>query len=109
MHKTKNMGILDDYQNVGEEVDEESSASDPSDARRKRSDLERQIVILDSDLKKMIREIEDLEQQKRRFKKEEERIRIDRDELDKNLKKLDNDRTSLDDQIRGLKKKLKAL
>jgi chromosome segregation ATPase len=103
------MGILDDYKSDNEAVDEESSATDPSEGRRKRSDLERQIVILDSDLGKMLREIEELEQQKRKFKKEEERIRIDRDELDKTLKKMENDRTSLEDQIQGLKKKLKAL
>ena len=103
------MGILDDYKSDNEATDEESSASDPSVARRKRLDLERKIVILDSDLKKMIREIEDLEAQRRRFKKEEDRIRIDRDELDKKLKKFDNDRMFLEEEIQGLKKKLKAL
>lgn len=109
MLKTINMGILDDYQNSEEALGEESSASDPNAARRKRLDLERQIVILDSDLKKMIREIDDLEAQRRRFKKEEERIRIERDDLDKKLKKLNNDRMFLEEEIRGLKKKLKAL
>ena len=66
-------------------------------------------MILDSDLKKMVREIEDLEAQRRRFKKEEERIRIERDDLDKNLKKLNNGRMLLEEEIRGLKKKLKTL
>jgi chromosome segregation ATPase len=103
------MGILDDYKSDNEAADEEASAVDPSTARRKRLDLERQIVILNSDLGKLMREIEDLEMQKRKFKKEEEKLRIDRDELDKTLKKMNNDRTSLEDQIRELKKKLKAL
>ena len=103
------MGILDDYKSDNETLDGEDSASDPNEARRKRLDIERQIVILDSDLGKILREIEDLEIQKRKFKKEEERIRIDRDELDKTLKMRNNDRMSLDDQIRGLKKKLKTL
>jgi chromosome segregation ATPase len=103
------MGLLDDYQNSGGEAGDESSASDPNEARRKRLDLERQIVILDSDLKKTEREIEQYEMQKRKFKKEEERIRIDREDLDKKLKNLDNDRMSLEDQIRLLKKKLKTL
>ena len=103
------MGLLDDYQNMDEVADEESSVSDPSASRRKRSELERQIVILDSDLKKTLREIEDLEQQRRRFKKQEERIRIERDELDKKLKKLENDRTFFEQDIQGLKKKLKTL
>lgn len=103
------MSLLDDYQNIDETTGEELSGPDPNASRRKRSELERQIVILDSDLKKTIREIEDLEQQRRKFKKEEERIRIERDGLDKKLKMLNNDRMSLEEQIGGLKKKLKVL
>lgn len=103
------MSLLDDYQNMDETTEEELSIGDSNASRRKRSELERQIVILDSDLKKTIREIEELEQQRRRFKKEEERIRIERDELDKKLKRMENDRMSLEDQIHGLKKKLKVL
>lgn len=103
------MGILDDYKSDNEALDEESSAADPSEARRKRLDIERQIVILDSDLGKILREAEDLEIQKRKFKKEEEHIRIERDELDKNLKKLNNDRMFMEEEIRLLKKKLKVL
>jgi len=103
------MGLLDDYQNIDETADDGSPALDPSTMRRKRMDLERQIVILDSDLGRTKREIEQYEMQKRKFKKEEERIRIDREDLDKKLKNLDNDRVSLEDQIRLLKKKLKIL
>jgi len=103
------MGLLEDYQNIDETADEESSAADPNMARRKRLDLERQIVILDSDFRKTLREIEEYQMQKRRFKKDEERLRIDQEDLDKKIKKLDNDRTSLEDQIRILKKKLKTL
>jgi chromosome segregation ATPase len=103
------MGILDDYQNLNGEQGVEESAMDRANMRRKRADLERQIVILESDLKKTIREIEEMEGQKRKFKKEEERIRIDRAELDKNLEKLKNNQTLLEEEIRGLKKKLKSL
>lgn len=103
------MSLIDDYQNIDETSAEEGSISDPEVSRRKRSELERQIVILDSDLKKTLREIEDMEQQRRKFKKEEERIRVERDALDIKLKKMDNDRMSLEDQIHGLKKKLKVL
>jgi chromosome segregation ATPase len=103
------MGLLDDYQNIDETADDESLAIDPNTLRRKRLDLERQIVILDSDLGKISREIEQYEIQKRRFRKEGERLRIDREDLDKKLESLDNDRVSLEDQIRLLKKKLKVL
>ena len=103
------MSILDDYQNSVNDTAEEQTTDDPSVNRRKRSELERQIVILDSDLKKILREIEELEIQKRKFKKEEERIRVERGALDKRAHKLDNDRLSLEEEIRGLKKKLKIL
>jgi len=103
------MGLLDDYQNMDETADDGSPVLDPSTMRRKRMDIERQIVIWDSDLRKTQREIVEYEMQKRKFKKEEERIRIEREDLDKKLKKLDDDRVSLEDQIRLLKKKLKTL
>ncbi|MFA6194036.1 MAG: hypothetical protein WC726_04205 [Parcubacteria group bacterium] len=103
------MGILDDYKSDNEAADEESSTSDPSEARRKRLDIERQIVILKSDRGKILREVEDLEIQKRKFKKEEERLRINRDELEKTLKKKSTDLMFLDEEIQGLNKKLKSL
>jgi chromosome segregation ATPase len=103
------MSLIDDYQNIDEDAKEGLSETDPSALRRKRMDIERQIVILDSDFRKNQREIEQYEMQKRKFKKDEERIRIERDDLDKKLKSLDNDRVSLEDQIRLLKKKLKTL
>jgi len=101
--------LLDDYQNADEIADDDSNLDDPNAARKKRSEIELQIVILSSDLKKILREIVDLEAQKRKFKKEEQRIRIERDELDKNLKKLQDDQRRLEEEIGGLKKKLKIL
>ena len=103
------MSLLDDYQNIDEEADEDVSAADPDAKRRKRADLERQIVILNSDLGKTVREIEDLDIEKRKLKKQGERLRIDQDELEKKLKKMENDRMLLEEQIRGTKKKLKTL
>ena len=103
------MGILDDYKSDNEAADGEASADDPNEARRKRLDIERQIVILNSDHGKIMREIEDLEIQKRKFKKEEERLRINRDELEKTLKKIGTNRMFLEEEIKMFKKKLKAL
>src|SRR4030042_2878982 len=102
------MSLIDDYQNLNQAGGDDSSGNDPNAARRKRSELERQITILDSDLKKILREIEDLEQQKRKFKKDEDRIRVERDELDKTLDKLEDDRNRLEEGIQGLKKELKT-
>ena len=104
------MGILDDYQAENEAEEAESAATaDPNESRRKRTDLNQQIAILDSDLKKTNREIEDIEIQKRKLKKDEERIRIERDGLDKIAKKMENDRMRLEDELHLLKKKLKVL
>lgn len=104
------MGILDNYQNLQDEnTDAEENAADPSVLRKKRAELERQIVILESDLKKLLREKQDFEMSQRRLKKEEERIRVERDILDKKLKKMQDNQTLLEEEIHSLKKKLKIL
>jgi len=56
------MGIIDDYlqsEDTGDEGD--VVISDPDRLRRKRADLERQIVMVDSDLRKILRSKQDLE------------------------------------------------
>jgi len=101
------MGLLDDYnQSMG---DEDAPAADPADSRKKRAELEQQIVIAESDLKKVLREREDFEAEKRRLKKEEERIRVERDALDEKLKKIQDNQRLLEEEIKGAKKKLKVL
>lgn len=106
-HSHTHMSLLDDYsQNNSVGGD---SVSDPSDLRRKRSELEQNIVIAESDLKKVLREREDLEIEQRKLKKDEERIRVERDALDKKLKKIQDDQRLLEEEIHGLKKKLKIL
>lgn len=101
------MSLLDDYnQNMG---DEDTQAVDPTDSRKKRAELERQIVISESNLKKVLREREDLEIEQRRLKKSEERIRVERDALDKKLKKVQDSVRLSEEEIHSLKKKLKVL
>ena len=101
------MGLLDDYnQSMG---GEDAKAADPADSRKKRAELERQIVIAESDLKKVLREKQDFENLERRLKKEEERIRVERDNLDEKLKKVQDNQRLLEEEIHGLKKKLKIL
>lgn len=104
------MSLLDDYQNFQEEnLDGAGAAADPTAQRKNRAEIERRIVILNSDLKKTLREIEELELQRRKFKKQEERLRVDEDALDKTLKKMQDDARRLEEEIGGLKKKLKIL
>lgn len=100
------MGLLDDYnQNAGDDA----SAADPADVRKKRAELERQIVMTESDLKKILREKEDFEMEQRKLKKQEERLRVDRDALDKKLKEMEDSQRLLEEEIKSLKKKQKIL
>lgn len=103
------MGILDDYLQSEDPGEGGENIADPHASRRKRADLERQIVIVDSDLRKIVRDKLDLEMEQRRLRKQEERIRVERDALDKKLKKIENDQRLLEDEIKNLKKKLKIL
>lgn len=101
------MGLLDDYnQSMG---DDGSQTADPADLRKKRAELERQIVITESDFKKIIREKQDLEMEKRKLKKEEERLRVERDALDEKLKKVTEEERVLSEEVKVLKKKQKTL
>ncbi len=103
------MGLLDDYSQLDDLGSDDDTGADPADARRKRSDLERQIVILDSDLRKLLRTKQDSEMDQRRLKKQEERVRVERDALAEKIKKMEESQRLLEDEIKGLKKKLKTL
>ena len=72
-------------------------------------ELESQIVISESNLKKILREREILEIEQRRLKKSEERIRVERDALDRKLKKIQENQRYSEEEIRGLKKKMKII
>jgi|GEM_PF-926009 hypothetical protein len=104
------MGLIDDYSKYSDEdVEETEDISDPAVLRRKRAELERNIVIAEADLKKTLREKQALEVEQRKLKKEDERIRVGRDALDKKLKKIEDDERYQTEEIKGLKKKLKLL
>jgi chromosome segregation ATPase len=99
------MALLDEYlQNSGGDDD-----TDPGDLRRKRAEINRQVVISESNLKKVLRERDDLEIEQRRLRKSEERIRVERDALDGRLKKVQDNQRLLEEEIKGLKKELKVL
>jgi len=103
------MGLLDDYSQFEGEVDEDENISDPDVLRRKRAEIERTIVIVDSDLKRLLREKKIFEIEQRKLKKHEQRIRVDRDALDEKLKKMNEEQRLMEEEIHGLKKKLKVL
>ncbi|MFA5925556.1 MAG: hypothetical protein WC831_01360 [Parcubacteria group bacterium] len=104
------MGLLDEYQNLEEDGAANSgTGTDPADLRKKRAEIERQIVITESDLKKKLRVKQDLEIEQRKLKKEGERLRVERDALDGKAKELENEIRLLEEEVRGLKKKQKVL
>jgi len=100
------MSLLDDY---NQSMDDDAQAADPVDISKKRADLERSIIIADSDLKKLLRGKEALEIDLRKLKKEELRIRVERDALTEQLKKIENEQRLLEEELKGLRKKLKVL
>ena len=102
------MGLIDDYLQSDDAGDNEITL-DPNAQRRKRADLERQIVMVDSDLRKILREKQDLEIEQRRLRKHEERIRVERDALARKMKKTEDDQRFYEEEMHNLKKKLKVL
>jgi chromosome segregation ATPase len=108
------MSLLDSY-NQNEENSESSGdearqkADEASRSRARRNEIDRQIAILNADLKKVMLQISDSGIQRRKFKKMTDRIRVEVDMLDKSDKKLDNDRRILEEEIQKLKKELKIL
>lgn len=100
------MALIDDYLRSS---DSDEGADDPGDLRRKKSELDRNIVISESNLRKVLRERTDLEIEQRRLKKSEERIRVERDALDTKLKKIQDNQRLLEEEIKNLKKKMKVL
>jgi len=100
------MGLLDDFlQDSGTSGND----SDAGDIRRKRAEIERQIVISESNLKKVLREKTDLEIEQRRLKKSEERIRVEREALDQKMKRIQDNQRYAEEEVRNLKKKMKVL
>jgi len=104
------MGLIDDFQDSQQDGDGDEMGSIGGSAKRKdKADLERQIIMVNSDLRKLLREKEDLELEQRKLRKDEERIRVEREILDEKMKKMDNEQRLLEEEIKGLKKKLKTL
>lgn len=104
------MGLIDDFQDAQNDGSEGEMGSIGGSTKRKDSaDLERQIIMVNSDLKKLLREKEALELEQRKLRKDEDRIRLEREILDEKMKKMDNEQRLLEEEIKGLKKKLKTL
>jgi len=95
------------FQNVqgGADDQEENSA----DAHRKRSDVQRDIIMQESDYRKKLTKKTEIEAEIRKMKKDEERIRIEIGEKREALEKLNYEILQMEAEMTRLKKKLNLI
>lgn len=79
------------------------------DGKRQKNALAREIIIQETDLRKIQQEKNHLETEFRRLKKETERIDVTMKDTQSRLKKTDEEIRQAEEFIRGLKKKLNSL
>lgn len=71
-----------------------------------REEIEHEMVITESDLRKVLLEVSVLEDDIRRLKKEEARDRIEREEKEETLRKKKGEKDMMEEELKQLKKKL---
>jgi chromosome segregation ATPase len=79
------------------------------DIARQKAELQRQIVMADSELKKIIIEKEKMDMELRGLKKDEERIKMEIQQKQQDLKKIENDILQETNKVNDLKKNLNLL
>ena len=82
---------------------------DDVEKKRQRSELQRSIIILESDYRKKITERVQIDADMRKLRKEEEMARVNQRVKQEELKKLDQDVMVMENEIKGLKKKLNLI
>lgn len=90
--------MQNDLQNLSEE-----------DKKRKKHSIDMELVILDSDMKKMVSQKTALEAEVRKLKYDEERIRISLEEKKAELEKAKYGITQSETEIKRLKKQLNLI
>lgn len=85
--------------------DDTSGISD-HDKSRKRNDIQREIVMQESELKKKISEKAQIEAEIRKLKKDESRIRMEIQEKQEKFSKMDYELLQRENEIKHLKKDL---
>ena len=78
----------------------------PEDRHKKRNDLQREIIMLESDLKKVINEKMTVDNEERKIGKDIDRMRMDLENLQKKAHLLTQDIGVREEQIRHLKKQI---
>ena len=86
--------------------DQKASSQDKS---RKRSDLQREIVMQEADFKKKMNEKILIESEIRSYKKQGAQIKVEIQVRQEKLKKIDQDVMMMDNDLKSLKKKLNLI
>ena len=94
-----------DYLNTQNNQDDQNDA----DVKRKRNDLQREMIMLEADQRKKLEEKTRLEAEIRAVKKEISREKVAMQERQTELKKIDQEIFQIDGEIKGLKKKINLL
>jgi len=81
----------------------------PEDRSRKRNQLQRDIVILESDYRKKAGEKDIIESEIRRFKKQAAQAKVEMQVRQENLEKLDQEVFMMEADIKRLKKKMNLI
>ena len=81
----------------------------PQDIARQRNELQREIVMADSELRKIVAQKTTLESEIRQLKKQQERIDVDIQQKQNDLKKKEFEITQMEAQIAGVHKKINLL
>lgn len=95
-------------QNLSQNSDDQSGQTD-QDKSRSRNDIQREIVMQESDLRKKQAEKVRFEAEIRALKKDEARIRVALQEKQEKFSKMDYEILQMENAIKSLKKKLYTL
>ncbi len=95
-------------QNFSQNSDDQSGQAD-QDKSRSRNDIQREIVMQESDLRKKLAEKTQLEMEIRALKKENARLKATMQEKQIHLEKIDQDIFQMDAELKSIKKKLNLL
>jgi len=81
----------------------------PEERSRKRNDFQREIVMLESDLRKKMVQKKEVENEIRYFKKQEARIRSEVQAFQEKLRRLEQDIAPIEIEIKKIKKEINLI
>ena len=92
--------------NSGGQQGDDQDKNDKQDKARRRNDIQREIIMTESDLKKVAGEKTALDAEIRALKKDEDHIRMNLQDRKAKLIKVEYELTQIDAKVKDLKKKL---